>query len=137
MSASENSETLSGRCLCGAVTYECGPPVLAPCLCHCESCRRASGAHAVGWATVSRDTFRVLTGSLRACASSPPVLRQFCELCGSQITYWNDGFAQTIDVTLATLDDPEALPPAEHIWMDHALSWDRPQDGLPQHPQSR
>ncbi len=131
------NERLSGRCLCGAVTYECGPPVLAPCLCHCESCRRTSGAHAVGWATVARESFRVLTGALRTYASSPPVLRQFCEQCGSPITYWNEGWPQNIDITITTLDAPHALPPAEHIWMEDALSWDRPTDGLPQYRRSR
>ncbi len=131
------SEILTGRCLCGAVTYECGQPMLAPCLCHCESCRRASGAHAVAWATVARDSFRVLTGALRTYASSPPVLRQFCECCGSPLTYWNEGWPQNIDITIATLDNPQAVQPTEHIWMEDAVSWDRPNDGWPQYRQSR
>ena len=86
---------------------------------------------------VPRESFRVLSGSLRTFASSPPVLRQFCEQCGSPITYWNEGWPDTIDVTIGTLDDPNALPPLEHIWMDDAPDWDRPQDGLAQYRQSR
>ena len=65
----------TGRCLCGAVTYECGPPVIKPSFCHCESCRRAAGAHVVAWATVKRDSFRITAGSPRSFASSPPVFR--------------------------------------------------------------
>src|ERR1700749_4733512 len=98
------STVMTGRCLCGAVTYECGPPVVAPSLCHCESCRRAAGAHVVAWATVSRETFRILTGSARSFASSPPVLRQFCQQCGTPLTYSNESWPDTIDVTIATLD---------------------------------
>jgi hypothetical protein len=131
------SDTFSGRCLCGAVRYECGAPVVTPCLCHCESCRRASGAHAVAWATVACDTFKVLSGTLRSYASSPPVLRQFCERCGTPLTYWNQGSPETIDITVATLDSPGAMAPVDHIWMEDAVAWDRPQDGLPQFPRSR
>jgi hypothetical protein len=127
----------TGRCLCGAVTYECGPPVINPSFCHCESCRRAAGAHVVAWATVKRDSFRITTGSPRSYASSPPVTRQFCEHCGTPLTYSNAQWPDTIDVTIATLDDPNSIQPAEHIWMEDALSWDRPNDGLSQHPRGR
>ena len=128
---------MTGGCLCGAVRYECGAPVVAPCFCHCASCRRASGAPMVAWATVPRDTFRVVTGTLRAFASSPKVLRQFCDRCGTPITYWTEEEPEIIDVTLTTLDFPEALTPTDHIWMEDALSWDVPQDGRRQFPQTR
>jgi len=131
------SAVLTGRCLCGTVTYQCGAPVLAPSLCHCESCRRASGAHAVAWATVALDSFKILSGSVRSHASSPPVVRQFCEQCGTPLTYFNVGWPDTIDVTITTFDRPDALKPAAHIWMEDALPWDRPADGLPQFPRGR
>jgi hypothetical protein len=35
------------------------------------------------------------------------------------------------------LDRPEAMEPVEHIWMEDAVSWDRPDDGRPQYGQSR
>jgi len=131
------SGIFTGRCLCSAVRYQCGAPVAPACFCHCESCRRASGAHAVAWATVPLDTFRVTSGKLRSFASSPPVLRQFCEHCGTPITYFNKGSPETIDITVATLDSPNAMPPADHLWMEDAPLWDRPQDGLPQFRRSR
>jgi hypothetical protein len=131
------SETFTGHCLCGSVRYECGAPILPPCFCHCESCRRAAGAHAVAWATVPRNTFRVVAGTLRSFASSPPVLRQFCERCGTPITYWNQQSPDSIDITVATLDSPDAMTPVDHIWMEDAPAWDRPGDGRPQFPGSR
>jgi len=36
-------------------------------------------------------------------------------------------------VTLATLDDPAALPPAAHIWMQDRLPWVILGDSLPRH----
>jgi len=130
-------EAFTGRCLCGSMGYECGPALILPCFCHCESCRRASGAHAVAWATVRRDSFRVLKGTLRSYASSQPVIRQFCEHCGTPVTYWNEATPDTIDVTVSTLDRPDAMEPVDHIWMADAVVWDRPGDGRPQYPTSR
>ena len=43
---------LTGRCFCGTVRYRCAAPLYPPTLCHCESCRRVAGAHAVAWLTV-------------------------------------------------------------------------------------
>jgi len=77
------------------------------------------------------DSFRVTRGALREYASSSAVRRQFCERCGTPITYWNQSRPDTIDITVATLDKPERIEPVDHIWMSDALSWDRPQDGLP------
>ena len=131
------SVTFTGRCLCGTLRYECGPPVIPPCLCHCESCRRASGAHVVAWATVARDSFRVITGTLNSWASSPPVTRQYCAGCGSQITYAHKDSPGTIDITIATLDSPDSMSPADHVWMEDAVAWDQPRDGLLQHARSR
>ena len=127
----------TGHCLCGATAYECGAPVIEPSFCHCESCRRAAGAHVVAWMTVKRDSFRITAGSPRSYASSPPVTRQFCEHCGTPLTYSNDQWPDTIDVTIATLDQPNSIQPAAHIWMEDALSWDRPNDGLSLYPRGR
>ncbi len=131
------SEIFTGRCLCGAVRYQCGVPVSAASFCHCESCRRAAGAHVVAWATVPIATFQVLAGKLRSYASSPPVLRQFCEQCGTPLTYFNKNLPDTIDITVSTLDSPNSITPVDHIWMEDALRWDSPQDGRPQHQRSR
>jgi hypothetical protein len=65
------------------------------------------------------------------------VLRQFCQQCGTPLTYSNESWPDTIDITITTLDQPDATKPVEHIWMEDALSWDRPADGLPQFPRAR
>jgi hypothetical protein len=37
-----------------------------------------------------------------------------------------------IDITTCSLDDPEAVPPREHIWTSSRLSWMRFADDLPE-----
>lgn len=129
--------TLTGRCFCGAVRYRCGSPLYPPTLCHCESCRRVAGAHAVAWLTVTAESLVHRGAQPVEFSSSPTVFRSFCGCCGTPLTYRRDGRPGEIDITLASLDDPGVLPPTHHIWMEDALPWDQPGDGLPLYPQTR
>ena len=128
---------LTGRCLCGAIRYQCGSPLYPPTLCHCESCRRAAGAPAVGWLTVRLGEFKYTTMPPAEFESSPGVHRSFCRRCGTPLTYRNAQHPGEIDVTICSLDQPDQAAPADHIWMQDAPAWDRPADGLPQHPGRR
>ena len=42
--------------------------------------------------------------------------------------------AEDIDLTLATLDEPQRLAPAMHVWVQDKLPWLSIDDGLPQYP---
>jgi hypothetical protein len=130
-------ESLTGRCLCGAIRYRCGAPLHPATLCHCESCRRAAGAHAVAWVTVRSDSLVYTAGRPVEYASSPRVCRSFCGQCGTPLTYRREDRAREIDITLASLDRADTIAPADHIWMADALPWDRPGDGRPQHRTTR
>ena len=128
---------LQGGCHCGAVRYECASAISEPAICHCTSCRRTIGAHAVAWMTVKRPTFRLVQGAPREYASSNAVVRGFCEHCGCSLTYSHRKHPDTIDVTIASLDQSGSVVPTDHIWMSDAPPWDRPGDALPQHGQWR
>jgi hypothetical protein len=128
---------LTGHCFCGAVRYQCGTPLYPPTLCHCESCRRAAGAHAVAWLTVRSESLVLLMGRPLEYCSSTGVFRSFCGHCGTPLTYRRDGRPGEIDITVASLDQPSSITPVDHIWMEDALPWDRPGDGLPQYPTTR
>lgn len=134
---SSATKLLTGGCLCGAVRYACGAPVSAAAICHCASCRRGAGAHAVAWMTVQRSMLRQLGEPPREYVSSPGVTRGFCARCGTSLTYFHESYGDKVDITLASLDDPGAVAPADHIWMSDAVGWDRPGDGLPQHERTR
>jgi hypothetical protein len=128
---------LTGRCLCGAVRYRCGPRLYPPTLCHCESCRRAAGAHVVGWITVRESSAAFTAGEPQRFASSRGVERTFCGTCGTPLTYRSERRAGELDFTIGSLDSPGAAVPVDHIWMMDAPPWDRPDDGLPQYPRGR
>jgi hypothetical protein len=68
---------------------------------------------------------------------TPKVLRGFCGSCGTALTYWEADWPTEFSLTIASLDDPGLVVPADHTWMAHAVPWDSPTDGLPQHQTDR
>lgn len=112
---------VKGGCHCGAIRYSLHADPEFAGVCHCESCRRSSGTESVGWLTEAIEAFEVDRGEIALYASSPGVVRGFCALCGTTLTYRNS--AGTIDVTLASLDDPEMFPPRVELWLEERLSW--------------
>lgn len=113
---------LRGGCLCGAVRYRIDAAPTTVMICHCATCRRAAGAQSVAWATVPAAGFAFTAGVPAGYASSTGVIRTHCATCGTSLTYRRDGGA--VDVTLASLDDPEALTPTYEGWLSHRVAWE-------------
>jgi len=128
---------VEGGCLCGAVRYRASGESSHPSLCHCNSCRRAAGAPLVAWATFPPTQFAFTKGTPARYRSSPPVVRTFCPTCGTPLTYQHASFPNEIDVTIASLDDPSAFPPADHTWTSERIPWLELGDHLPRHERSR
>ena len=121
---------LTGGCHCGSVRYETADTPFERAFCHCELCRKTTGAPAVAWFTVRESTLR-LTGEPASHASSEHAVRTFCGRCGTQITFKDAAYGDRIDITTASLDDPEAAPPVEQIWVKSRLPWMAAAHSLP------
>lgn len=114
--------SLVGGCLCGVVRYEILGEPRSVSLCHCRTCRRASGAPVVSWFVVSREQLS-LSGDLVPYVSSSPVTRGFCSKCGTQITYVHADDPNSIELTTASLDEPELVVPTREIWLSEKIAW--------------
>jgi len=125
----------TGGCLCGAIRYRVTGPPQSTSLCHCESCRRATGGPSLAWAIFDEDKVEIVQGMLAIYASSPGVERGFCAACGTSLTYRRANRPGLFDVTTASLDDPEAFPPTKEIWNEERLSWEAANPDLPQFAQ--
>jgi len=127
--------TRSGHCLCTATRYAFEvDAVLWQAICHCESCRRATGAPFVGWLGV-RDGAWLWTGQKPGqYASSPGVTRSFCTTCGTPLTFASTRWPNETHFLAATLDDPADYHPTAHVFAREALDWAAGHDGLPRHP---
>ena len=114
---------VEGGCLCGQLRYRVVGLPKSSSVCHCTSCRRASGAQSVAWFVVDRIQFTLLTGELAKFQSSVPVTRGFCRDCGTSLTYEHTDDVNTIELTTATLDCPELFEPTKEIWLSEKVSW--------------
>ncbi len=128
---------LEGGCLCGRIRYVASGAPFHETLCHCSLCRRASGAAGVAWFSVRRDEFRLTAGRPRRFRSSPRGVRSFCPHCGTPLTFESDHLPDEIDITVCSLDDPDAVPPRDHIHVSSKPRWLQLGDCLPEHPQGR
>jgi hypothetical protein len=123
---------LEGGCLCRFVRYQAGGTPFHETVCHCTMCRGSTGAPMVGWFSVRRDDFRLTSGELVGFPSSPRATRNHCPRCGTQITFQSNDYPGETDVTIASLNDPNAVPPKDHTFVRSKPAWVTLSDGLPQ-----
>lgn len=124
-----------GGCLCGRVRYSVSGEPESSDICHCVSCRLTTGAQSVAWLTFPVGSFTFVSGEPVEYRSSPGVTRTFCGGCGTSLTYRQDDAPGTVDVTTATLDQPEAFPPTYRVWIEDKVGWESANDGLPRYEQ--
>ena len=96
-------------------------------------CQKASGAPMMAWATWARAKVDFLGAEPRMRRSSEIAERGFCPDCGSSLV-WRRLGAETIDLAVASFDDPNALAPSEHIWTESRMRWLTLTDHLPRYP---
>ena len=125
---------LEGGCLCGGVRYRIGAEPHDADYCHCRMCQRATGAPVVAWLTVASAGFTWTKGALAVYRSSEKAERLFCPRCGTQLGFRELAEPDQLDVTLASLDDPEAVRPSHHIWTASRIGWFDTADDLPRYP---
>jgi hypothetical protein len=124
---------LEGGCECGAVRYRLTSAPFDAGYCHCEICRRSSGAPVLAFATVPIMDFVVTRGELRQRRSTSFGNRGFCADCGTQLTMHVEHQPDTLDFTLCSLDQPGAVEPRFHIFFASKPAWFDIRDELPRH----
>jgi hypothetical protein len=103
--------------------------------CHCIDCRRSSGAPYVTWGSVPRADLRMTKGEPRKIAYANRI-RSFAACCGTHLFFEETKDSDTIDVTIASLDDPTPFVPQKAIWLEDKLPWVVIDASLPAFPKS-
>ena len=130
------STAAEGGCLCGAVRYRVEGDPVAATLCHCASCRRAGGGPTLAWAVFDRERVVWLAGEPQEYESSPGKFWNFCARCGSLVGYCRASRPEHYDITIATLDNPDAFPPTVEIWTGEKVGWEALNEAIPHKPRS-
>jgi len=127
----------TGGCLCGAVRYRLLEEPTDPGYCHCRMCQLASGSPAMAFAGIASAAFRIERGEPARRTSSAVGERWFCRDCGTPLAMRVSYSPDTIDIAIATLDQPDTLPPAVHIWRESRIAWFETADTLPRHDRAQ
>ena len=129
----------SGGCLCGTVRYELSSDPFDAGWCHCRTCQLFGGGPAMAFASVPTEDFRWTAGEDKVgrFRSSSFGHREFCDKCGSPLRIQVDHQPETVDFPIATLDEPDDVPPGFHIFWGSKVSWFDPGDDLPRHDKFR
>lgn len=121
-----------GGCLCGKIRYRASGVPIGTAHCHCDKCRRHSGAVFASGVGFSADDIEWLTDEPALYQSSENCARSFCPTCGSSIAHhWLD--IHTTWPFIGTLDHPESVTPEFHIFVEEQIPWLHINDGLPRY----
>ncbi|MEO0499952.1 MAG: GFA family protein [Pseudomonadota bacterium] len=122
---------MTGRCLCGAISYRIeGEPAMA-LACHCKNCQRQAGT--------ALSTIIGVPAAMVAVEGTPrmfldkgdsggDVERHFCSTCGSPLYSRVAAAADMIFIKAGTLDDTSGFAPQMHVWTQSAQDWFDPGD---------
>ena len=119
------TRTVTGSCLCGAVSFELKLPSKWCGHCHCSQCRRAHGAGYVTWVGFESDHFLLKRGDhhLEWYESSPGARRGFCRQCGSSMLFESDRWPGETHVALAIIEGPIDREPTGNAFFDTHVDW--------------
>jgi hypothetical protein len=131
--------SLSGGCACGTVRYRLDSAPFDAGWCHCRTCQLNSGAPAMVFASVPAGLLVWTKGGdkVKSFASSSFGHRSFCGECGTPFLMQVDHQPETVDFSVATLDDPSAVAPGYHIFVGSKIAWFETTDDLPRHDKFR
>ena len=133
------ADRIEGGCACGAVRYALLSEPFDAGWCHCRTCQLNSGSPAMVFATVPVGDLAWTRGAdkVKSFASSSFGHRSFCAECGTPFLMQVNHQPETLDFSVATLDEPERVGPGFHIFYGSRISWAEPADELPRHDKFR
>lgn len=110
----------TGGCRCGAVRFTAAADPHVATLCHCEDCRRASGAPFLAFVGFDRSEV-VFEGEEGRRYGRAPVARSFCATCGAPVAYHDERLPDKIYVVLGAMDEPHRFEPTLQAFAGEAL----------------
>lgn len=115
---------LSGKCLCGDITYSADTEIKMMANCHCSDCRSATGAAYGTLLFIDADSLQV-NGSPKVfkhvADSGANMEKHFCPNCGSQLFGRNSNRAQMISVRAGCLDETDMVKPAVNVYLSSKI----------------
>ncbi len=136
---SAQTAPLTGRCMCGAVSFSISEPLPGALYCHCKRCQRRTGSAFSVTGLTQPGSFSITDGADAVRTYRPDDdgwHKSFCSACGSQLFTNHPENQELLAVRLGALDQDPGIRPAAHQFVDYAAPWEPiPDDGLPRFPE--
>jgi hypothetical protein len=121
-------QPITGRCLCGSVTYTIDAEPLAQGVCHCADCQRQTGSPFSVVVGVPRAAFKGEGSTLSSFATTGSdhggdTHRSFCTRCGSPVFSIAAVLPELVFVKSGSLDDASWVEPQAEVWTKSAQPW--------------
>ena len=114
----------TGGCLCGGVRYHSGQDPIVTINCHCDDCRRSTGAVFSTNVMVAEDGMEV-TGEVRtyqhSADSGNVMTKSFCPTCGALLFGTSSGRHNVVSIRAGTIDDETKITPAINVFLDRRI----------------
>ena len=118
---------MSGRCLCGAITFLVTGPLRDVLNCHCHRCRRFTGHHMAATNGRVDDVEIADPEALLRWYEVARAAYGFCGRCGSSLFWRGAATPDRISISAGTLDPPTGLQTIAAWWTSEASDYhDRP-----------
>lgn len=111
------------RCFCESTTIEISGSPEWVAYCHCEDCRRATGAPVTAYASYGNEFLSYLSGALSYYESSPGTRWGSCSDCHSPMTYQSKKYPAETHLHLITIDMYDELSPNFHVHVKESVHW--------------
>jgi len=125
---SDAPRPITGRCLCGAVTYSADAEPVIQAACYCTDCQRQTGSPFSAFVAVPRDSLSIEGETLATYRTTGEdhggeTERTFCSACGSPLFSFSPLFPDNVFLKAGCLDDSSWMSPNIEAWTSSAPTW--------------
>jgi hypothetical protein len=115
---------ITGKCLCGNVSFSADTDIKMMANCHCDDCRAATGAAFGTLLFVDADAVEI-SGSPKifnhTADSGAAMEKLFCPDCGSQMFGRNSNRPTMMSVRAGVVDQKELVKPGVNVYLSSKI----------------
>jgi hypothetical protein len=129
------SDKAKGTCYCGNIEFEIILPVKNVINCHCNMCRRLSGADYTTWVSVSKESLTMTKGreKLSEFQITSQSTQTFCTVCGTRITTESSIYPTVVGLLRGIIEGEIHCNPSGNYFVSDKAPWVKICTGLPNH----
>ena len=131
----------TGGCLCGAIRYEVDGELLRTLNCHCDDCRKTTGASFGTAVFINEDDLKLVQGTPKTFEheneTGQTLTKRFCENCGTHLFARSSRAGKMVHIKVGTIDDAGFVRPEMDLFVSSKMPFVPLSDETEHHDQGR